>query len=93
MLAATLEPLRNIKNINLRLNPLTNDGEDNTGVLAIMRMLKKNKCILYMDITGCKVPTKIADDIERSLMVNRSVEASVRGMWQMVAAFCSNSSE
>ncbi|CAE7781913.1 unnamed protein product, partial [Symbiodinium microadriaticum] len=78
MLAATLLDLRNIKRITLNHNPLTNSGQDMTGIKAIMNMLRENKSILYVSLEGGKVPAMLAQNIERSLMVNRCIASSVQ---------------
>ena len=79
MLADTLLNLRNIKRIDMSYNTLTNNGEEMAGIKAMMEMLRINRSILYITLDGCKVPEKIAENIERSLMVNRCIANSIRG--------------
>jgi hypothetical protein len=79
MLAQTLLPLRNIKTVILDYNPLTNGGENVAGIKAFMDMLRENKSILHVSLAGGKVPSHLAENIERSLMVNRCLAKELRG--------------
>lgn len=79
LLAETLLPLRNIKTLIMKFNPLTNGGENMTGIKAFMEMLRVNRSILHVSLDGGKVPAHIAENIERSLMVNRCISKELRG--------------
>jgi hypothetical protein len=87
LLASHLEPpIRNIKSIILRLNPLTNNGEDLSGIKYFTDVCKRNQYICHVDVTGGKVPSKFEESIERSCMVNRCIRGQVSG--NMFSNFC-----
>ena len=79
LLAEVLLDLRNIKRIVMSHNPLTNGGQVMTGIKAMMNMLRVNKSILYVSLDGGMVPQVMAENIERSLMVNRCIANSIQG--------------
>jgi hypothetical protein len=95
LLSQTLRPLTNIHRVILNYNPLvtsiggvgTEGGETSTGgnsfdlrgITEFMKMLRVNQFIFEVEMVGCKVPPKMQENIERSLMVNRSMEGMLRG--------------
>jgi hypothetical protein len=91
LLSKVLLPLTNIHKVVLNYNPLTSsigsESTDNSsssldlrGITEFMKMLRINQWIVDVEMIGCKVPPKMQENIERSLMVNRSIEGLLRGM-------------
>lgn len=52
---------------------------DLRGINEFMNMLRINQWVVDVELYGCKVPPKIQENIERSLMVNRSIGGMLRG--------------
>lgn len=74
-----IEPLRHVFDIKLRLNPLTNNGDDLSGVKEYTAMVQRNKFICNTDFTGGNLPLNYEESIERSMMVNRCLRGTKTG--------------
>ena len=76
VLSDLIDHTEDIEAINLALNPLTNNGDDNSGSLALLKSLQNTNMIMQIDILGGKIRPDIEEGIFRSVMVNRSIRGN-----------------
>ena len=74
VLADLIVHTEDIEGINLALNPLSNNGEDNTGSIALRNAMQRSTMIVDMKLIGGKLRPDIEESITRSVMVNRSIK-------------------
>jgi hypothetical protein len=76
VLADMIIHTEDIHAINLALNPLTNNGDDHTGSLALMKAMQSSTMICNLDLVGGKLRPDVEESIMRSVMINRSVKGN-----------------
>lgn len=76
VLADMISHTEDIEAINLALNPLSNNGADNSGSLALLKAMQNSKVVVQIDVLGGNLRPDIEENLLRSVMVNRSIKGN-----------------
>ena len=70
-----------LRSLDLSSNLLTDaeDGKDIRGVKDILKALKGNSSLTHIILTGCEIPSEMAEQMQCSVQVNRSLVGVATG--------------